>query len=742
MASLQGTVENIIYRNETNGYTVCDIDCDSSLVTAVGYMPFLSKGESVRISGFWTSHPEYGQQFKTEAYEKIMPRTVEMIEKYLSSGAIKGIGPATAKKIIEKFGGESLEIIQYNPQKLTGITGIGDSKAEMIGESFEEQREMMNVALFLQKYGIPSSYAARIYKVFGNGTIDIVKSNPYRLSDEVFGIGFKTADRIAMSLGIDHSSRYRLCSGIKYILSRAASSGHTYMPWDILRENAAGMLETDSESLEDALTALRLENTTVVERLEDEQRVYLASFHTAEVNAARKLAMIASRVSYNEDTDADSIIISAEREQNLCFAEQQRKAITEALCNGVLVITGGPGTGKTTIIKTIIRLFMDMDKRILLAAPTGRAARKMNETTGYEASTIHRLLEISYMGESEEQVFQRDESNPLDADVIIIDEMSMVDILLFNNLLKAVSPGTHLILAGDVEQLPSVGPGNVLRDIISGGLVTTVRLTEVFRQAQESRIIVNAHMINRGEVPEISNSDRDFFIIRKTEGTQILKAIVNLCCRRLPDNCGYDPMRDIQVLSPVKKGITGVENLNLELQKVLNPPLKDKPERTAGNYTYRCGDKVMQVKNNYRLKWSRRVNGQIEEGEGVFNGDTGIITGIGNDNRIITVAFDDGRIADYEFSVIDDIKPAYAITIHKSQGSEFPVVVMPLYKGPPVLMTRNLLYTAVTRAKDMVVLVGMEAVFESMIANVRETARFTGLADRFRREWSFREEDL
>jgi exodeoxyribonuclease V alpha subunit len=682
MASVEGIVESIIYRNDSNGYTVCDIDCDEKLVTAVGYMPFVNEGETVRAFGIWTSHPEYGLQFKVEGYEKIMPRTVENIEKYLASGVIKGIGPVTAKKIVEKFGEDSLNIIQYNPERLAEIKGIGIARAREIGAIFEEQRELTNVVLFLQKYGISPSYAARIYKVFGKSSIEIIKSNPYRLSDEVFGIGFKTADRIAMSLGIDPSSRYRICSGIKYILSKAAAAGHTYLPWDVLREHAAGMLGCDMDSFEDAVVSLRLDRAVNMETGDDGDRVYLTPFHVAETNVCRRLRMLVEGFYENLAGDADKALELMERYENIKLAKLQKEAIKEALSNGVLVITGGPGTGKTTIIKAIISILTQSGKKVLLAAPTGRAAKRMQEAAGYEAKTIHRLLEVTYMGENEEQYFQRNENNPLDADAIIIDEMSMVDILLFNHFLKAVAPGTRLVLVGDVDQLPSVGPGNVLKDVIASQSVKTVRLTEIFRQSEESGIIVSAHMINRGETPEISNNHKDFFIIRKTGANEILDSIIDLCCRRLPEKYGYDPVRHIQVLAPMKKGIVGVENLNIELQKVLNPGKPGKKEKTSGGFTFRCGDRVMQIRNNYRLWWRRQTDMEFEEGEGVFNGDTGMITDIDDDLRVVTVCFDDERVAEYDYLNLDEIEPAYALTIHKSQGSEFPVVIIPLYAGP------------------------------------------------------------
>jgi len=732
LITVEGIVEEIIFANEVNGYTVCDIRCEKDIVTAVGYMPFINAGEILRVTGRWVSHPDYGEQLKVETYEKKLPETTDAIEKYLASGIVKGIGPATAKKIVNRFGGEALEIIQYRPEKLSEIKGVSLEKAFKIGQAFEEQRELRSVVMFFQQYGISPSYSMKIYKAFGENTINEIKANPYKLAGEIFGIGFKTADRIAMSLGIDPASKYRICSGIKYVLSQAAVNGHTFVPDDKLREYTSQLLEVDIGSIENSLVSLVMDRAVCMEKDNELIKIYLSSFHQSELSVSRKLAEL-STVGYDKDSDSfERNIRELQHEEGIVLAEMQKVAIKEALINGVLVITGGPGTGKTTIIKSVIKLLHKEGYEVALAAPTGRAAKRMSETTGFEARTIHRLLEIGYAGQDNDQVFLRTESNPIDADVVIIDEMSMVDILLMNHLLKAIAPGTRLILVGDVNQLPSVGAGNVLKDIIASRMIKTVKLTEIFRQAEESMIIVNAHRINRGEAPYLNIRDKDFFFVPRGSAQSIVNTIVELCSKRMPGSFGFDPMRDIQVLTPTKKGLTGVINLNMELQKVLNPPQKDKNEKTFRDYIFREGDRVMQVKNNYNLKWQKTC-GRNNEGMGVFNGDTGIVQEIGDEEQKLEVLFEDEKTVVYDFSILDEIEPAFAVTIHKSQGSEFPAVVIPVFAGPQVLMTRNLLYTAVTRAKNLVVLVGSENVLSDMIRNERETLRYSGLAEKLRK---------
>ncbi len=731
MLIVEGVVEDIIYSNEITGYMVCDIKCDQNTVTAVGYMPFLNVGETVKITGKWVNHPEYGDQLKVELYEKLLPQTEEAIEKYLASGVIKGIGPATAARIVKAFGKDTLDIINFRPQMLAEVKGISLDKAIRIGQAFEEQKGLRNVVLFLQEYGISPACCMKIHKALGDKAVDEIKQNPYRLSDDIFGIGFRTADRIAMSLGVDPASKFRICSGIKHVLSQAAGNGHTYFPEDKLKEQTSQLLQTNLADVEDSLVSLVLDKAIVAEKQDGINRLYLSSFFNAELAVCKKLIELTLVDFDSKMEDIDGKLRMIEAEEGIELAGMQKTAISEALKNGVLVITGGPGTGKTTIIKSIIRLLEREGHKIVLAAPTGRAAKRMSEATGYEARTIHRLLEIGYTGDDRDLLFQRNESNPLEADIVIIDETSMVDVLLMNHLLKAVPPGARLILAGDTNQLPSVGAGNVLNDIIGSGLVKTVLLTEIFRQAQESMIIVNAHRINSGELPYLNVKDKDFFFVPRSNAESVVRAVTDLCARRLPDTYGYEPMRQIQVLTPTRKGPAGVVNLNAELQKMLNKPAKTRCEKEFRDYIFREGDRVMQVKNNYNLRWVKAGQSYID-GTGVFNGDTGIIKKIDEKEQIIEVAFEEDRLVEYDFAILDEIEPAFAVTIHKSQGSEFPVVVMPVVPGPQVLMTRNLLYTAVTRARDLVVLVGDEGTLAEMVANEREMLRYSGLMDKLK----------
>jgi len=724
---VEGIIQDIIYTNEANGYTVCEIKSGTDMVTAVGYMPFINEGETIKASGKWISHQDYGEQFKVEIYEKVLPQTAEAIEKYLASGIVKGVGPATAARIVARFGTETLDVINTNPQRLSEIKGISLDKAAAIGQALYEQRGLREIVMFLQEYGISASICLKIHKAYADMAVSRIKENPYRLCEDVFGIGFKTADRIAMKLGIDVNSKFRIKSGIKYVLSHAASNGHTYLPEDILKEQAGSLLGTETLDIEDALISLIFDKTVVTERDDISNHIYLSSFYNAEQGVCKKLLEL-SQTRFNTDLgDFGEKLLKLEAEEGIELAQMQREAIREAMTSGVLIITGGPGTGKTTIIKSIISLLNSDGRKVTLAAPTGRAAKRMSEATGFESRTIHRLLEISYAGDDRELVFQRNENNPIEADVIIIDEMSMVDILLMNHLLKAVPPGSRLILAGDADQLPSVGAGSVLEDIISCNAVRTVRLTEIFRQAGESMIIVNAHRINKGEIPILNARDKDFFLVARNGMDSIVRTVVDLCSRRLPDTYGFDPMKDIQVLSPSKKSPAGVVNLNLELQKVLNPTDRRKKEKVSRDYIFREGDRIMQVKNNYDLRWEKSEN-RFLDGTGVFNGDVGLIRKINEEEQCIEVLFDDERLVEYDYSILDEIEPAFAVTIHKSQGSEFPVIVMPVFPGPRVLMTRNLLYTAVTRAKSMVVLVGDEGSLHDMVENERETLRYSGLS--------------
>lgn len=728
---IEGVIEDIIYKNDANGYTVCEVFAKSKIITAVGYMPFLNEGETIKANGKWVRHPDYGDQFKVELYEKILPQTADGIEKYLASGIVKGVGPATAAKIVQRFGSETLDIASREPQRLSEIKGISLEKALNIGQALNEQKGLRDVVMFLQEYGINPSVCIKIHKAYADMAVSRIKENPYRLCEEVFGIGFKTADRIAMKLGVDPVSRFRIRSGIKYTLSHAASNGHTYLPETMLREYSAQLLGLADVDIEDALISLVFDKAVQIEKAANTSNVYLSSFYNAEQWVGKRLLSLAATHFDKGLEDLDERIAGFEEEEGLRLDPLQREAVRQAVVNGLLVITGGPGTGKTTIIKCIIRLLMEDGHNIALAAPTGRAAKRMSEATGFEAKTIHRLLEIGYTGDESELIFQRNEENHIEADVIIIDEMSMVDILIMNHLLKAIPAGARVILVGDADQLPSVGAGSVLLDIISCCSIKTVKLTEIFRQAGESMIIVNAHRINRGEAPILNARDKDFFFLQRNVQEHIVRTIIDLCSRRLPDTYSLDPLKDIQVLTPTKKGPAGVINLNMELQKVLNPPGTGKAEKASRAYVFREGDRVMQIRNNYSLRWERADDPRVE-GTGVFNGDMGTIEKIDEEAMKIEVLFDDDRLAVYDFNIIDEIEPSFAVTIHKSQGSEFPVVVIPVFPGPQVLMTRNLLYTAVTRAREMVVLVGFEECLCEMVGNKRETLRFSGLSDKLK----------
>lgn len=729
--TVEGIVEDIVFQNESNGYTVAVIQTQDDVVTIVGCIPIINMGETLRLQGQWDYHPSYGQQLKVETYTTVVPATLNGIEKYLSSGLLPGIGPKTAKKIVEQFGVDSIDILQYNPEKLKLVEGIGDKKAQKIVEAYAEQRELRDVMIFLQGYGITVNLGVKIYKKYGDQTIVKVNENPYRLSEDIFGIGFKMADKIAQSMGIVSTSKYRINAGIKFVLMESAGKGHTYLPKEILIRDSVGLLSVDKELVDNGVTELALNQEIQLENLDGNICVYYMSYYYAETNVCKKLIELSNTKSDKIKIDIEKEINRVEKGESIKFADKQKEAIKEAIENGVLIITGGPGTGKTTTINSIIQLFEDQDLSISLAAPTGRAAKRMGEATGRVAKTIHRMLEYNYIDDEVGMAFSRDDGTPIESDVVIIDEVSMVDILLMNTLMKAIMPGTRLILVGDVDQLPSVGPGNVLRDIIDSKIIKVVKLDEIFRQAQESMIVVNAHRINKGEKPFLNVKEKDFFFMNRNTGNNIVDTIIELCQDRLPRFNGYDPLKDIQILTPMKKGDTGVNIINEKMQETLNPQKNGKAEKKVGDITFRVGDKVMQVKNNYKQKWRLTEDHKIiEEGEGVFNGDYGFITNIDNEDGELTILFDDNREASYQFGQLDELKLAYATTIHKSQGSEFPVVIIPSAWGPPMLLTRNLLYTAITRAKELVVIVGIEKYLHMMIDNNRITTRYSGLKDR------------
>lgn len=722
MPIFECVIEDITFRNETNGWTVLQCSMGRDELCAVGIMPFAASGEHVRLTGEWVEHPDYGRQLKVSQYESIMPATRSGMEKYLASGLIKGIGPATARLLIQHFGLHVMEVLESEPERLVEVEGIGPKRAAMIGESFQEQMEMRNTMMFLQKYDISPALCLKIYRRFGERTQEILQSNPYRLVDEVTGIGFRTADRIALAIGIDSNAPERLSSGLRYALSNAATvSGHVYLPRSILLYQAGALLGVDEELLEMALKALIIKRDLIQVTFDEVEAVYLPQMYEAEIDVSQRMIRMLAVARTEAFDHIDERISAYEREENVQLCAEQREGVTAAVTGGMTIITGGPGTGKTTGIKCMIQLMSRLGE-VILTAPTGRAAKRMSEATGCPAKTIHRLLEFS----GEENVFARNEDHPLDASMVIVDEMSMVDLFLMRSLLHAIKPGTRLVMVGDADQLPSVGAGNVLGDLIASGVVPVVRLTQIFRQAGESMIVQNAHRINHGEMPIMNGKGTDFFIERRDSVASAVETLVQLVSVRLPAYMPLDPLKDIQVLSPTKKGDIGVVQLNRVLQAALNPPDRKKPERARGETLFRRGDKVMQVRNNYQLEWTRGS----EQGQGVFNGDMGYVTGIDTEERTLEVTFDDERVAEYDDAVIEELELAYCVSVHKSQGSEFPAVVMPVWNWPPLLMTRNLFYTAVTRAKKLVVLVGREGCVFRMVSNNEIRKRYSALSRR------------
>lgn len=738
MIELQGNIEEIIFHNEDNGYTVAILETIEDIITIVGNIPLIREGETLKIIGEKIVHPTYGEQLKVESYELVAPKTLEGIEKYLSSGLIPGIGPKTAEKIVEKFGIDSLDVLQYAPERLSEIEGIGTKKIEKIAKSFIEQREMKEVMVFLQQYDITPALGVKIYKKYGNETINKLRENPYRLSEEIIGVGFKLADNIATSMGVDKLSDYRINAGIKFVLKEIARDGHTYLPKEELILRASRLLLADMNLIEESIMNLALKGEIQLENMENYTAIYSMQNYFAETNVSKRIIEISNGEKKELEVELETAIEEIESENNIELAKNQKQAIRESVENGLLVVTGGPGTGKTTTINSIIELFEKQELKILLAAPTGRAAKRMSEATGREAKTIHRMLEYGYADESLGMIFGKDDGEPLEADVVIIDEMSMVDIILMNNLLKAIMPGTRVILVGDVDQLPSVGAGNVLKDIIESKIVKVVKLDEIFRQAKESMIIVNAHKINKGDAPIVNSKGKDFFFLEETKPKDVVERVLEVTRDRLPKWNDYDPIKDIQILSCCRKGDVGVNVLNNSLQEYLNPKAPWKNEKTIGETTFRVGDKVMQIRNNYNTKWKLMKDERVvEEGEGVFNGDFGFITELDNEEDELVVVFDDGREVIYSFKQLDELVLAYATTIHKSQGSEFPVVILPVFWGPQILLTRNLLYTAITRAKEIVVLVGDKKCLGYMIGNNKITDRYSGLKNRLSKVCDF-----
>lgn len=723
LIEVEGAIEHIVYQNEANGYTVCKLAAsDNTLITLVGIMPFLEEGESVKALGKWEIHASFGRQFRIEYYEKQLPASEAAMLKYLASGAIKGVGPVTAKRIMERFGCDAFEVIEHHPEWLADVEGITQRKAKQISERFRENFGIRSVMMFCRDFFGPAT-AVKVFRQWGSAAVDVIRSNPYALCESIDGIGFETADRIAESLGTDKTSPERVKAGICYFLSYSASrNGHTFLPADKLIDAAAQLLSVPSDDVGKGLHTLIAEDKLTSVKYNGREVIYLKEYFEAERYTAAKLDLLdrlCERISLG---DADRFISQLEAEIGITYASLQRKAIVASINSGVMVLTGGPGTGKTTVIRAVITVFERMGLRIALAAPTGRAAKRMSEATAREAKTIHRLLEMEYADGSKPR-FRRDENDMLEEDAVIIDETSMVDCLLMSSLLKAVKPGAHLILIGDADQLPSVGAGYVLNDIIESGRFSSVCLKEIFRQAETSLIVRNAHAINHGQYPDLTVRNGDFFFLRRDDDRSIAPTVTELVATRLPKTYGEEIRKNIQVITPSHKGSAGTVSLNALLQEALNPSDPMKPERKVRDVIFRVGDKVMQVKNNYDIAWKKGSR----EGTGIFNGDIGLILEIDPPSETVTVDFD-GRVVDYDFTMLDEIEHAYAITIHKSQGSEYPVVIIPIFPYSARLLNRNLLYTAVTRAKDMVILIGSEQTVREVVDNNRLIRRYTGLA--------------
>lgn len=729
MEKVTGYIDHIIFQNEENGYCVLVLVTEEGELTCVGVLHGMTEGINVEFSGSYTEHPSYGRQFKVESFAEKEPEDAFAIERYLGSGAVKGVGAALAARIVKKFGKDTFRIIEEEPERLAQIRGISERKAQEIAAQVEEKKDMRQAMIFLQQHGIGQNLAVKVYRAYGEQIYTIIRENPYRLADDIQGVGFRIADGIASRVGIRADSDFRIRSGILYALQQAGADGHTFQPKEILTEKVAELLGIDAGLIEKHYMDLAIARRIVMKDQAGQMQVYSASYYNMEHNTA----VLLQQLNVQRETDSadmDKKIAAIEKHADVVLDELQREAVCEAAGNGILIITGGPGTGKTTTINSIIRLYEMDGLDFMLAAPTGRAAKRMSETTGYEARTIHRMLELNG-GVEGTAGFERNESNPLETDAIIIDEMSMVDISLMYSLLKAIVPGTQLILVGDINQLPSVGPGSVLKDMIGSEAFRVVRLTKIFRQASQSDIIVNAHKINRGEFVKLDNQSRDFFFLKRYDADKIINVVLQLVVQKMPKYVDAQ-MYEIQVLTPMRKGLLGVDRLNMVLQQYLNPPSPKKAEKERGETVFREGDKVMQTKNNYQVEWEikNRYGIAVEKGMGIFNGDMGVIRSIREVTEMVTIEFDEGRVVEYPFKMLDELELAYAITIHKSQGSEYPAVVIPLLGGPKMLMNRNLLYTAVTRAKKCVTIVGDEHKFDEMVGNISEQARYCGLKDR------------
>lgn len=736
METIKGYVDHIIYQNKDNGYAVLSMNVDDEEEICVGIFRGVDNGENLEITGEYVEHPSYGFQFKANSFKVVEPDDLLSMERYLGSGAIKGVGEALAKRIVKRFGKDTFRVIEEEPERLVEVKGISERIAQQITDQMIEKREIREAFLFLQKYGITNTLAVKIYEKYGMGMYGILKENPYRLAEDIQGVGFRLADEIAEKIGIHTDSDYRIRSGILYTLLQASVEGHMFLPMRVLVRRSADLLQVPEEAIRAQIQNLHMDHKVVVKKTTDEPEVYAFSYYYAELNCARMLrelnVLMESELLDSEEKRIETILQRILKEQGLELDELQKNAVLECVKHGIMILSGGPGTGKTTTINTIIRYFDEEGMDILLAAPTGRAAKRMTEATGYEARTIHRMLEINGgMEDGSRARFERNGENPLEADVVIIDEMSMVDIYLFQSLLEAVSVGTRLILVGDVDQLPSVGPGQVLQDLIESKSFPTVMLKKIYRQAGESDIVMNAHRINMGQKIALNNKSKDFFFLPRNDVQVIYKHMIQLITEKLPRYVEAQPY-DIQVLTPMRKGSLGVETLNEILQRYLNPADPSRKEHAAGDRIFREGDKVMQIKNNYQLEWEivSQYGIRIDSGSGVFNGDIGTIRRIREESSTVQVEYDEHRLVEYTFSQLDEIELAYAITIHKSQGSEYPAVLLPLLSGPKMLMNRNLLYTAVTRARKCVTILGSQEVVDGMIENENQYHRYTGLGRR------------
>ncbi|MGL6105555.1 SF1B family DNA helicase RecD2 [Romboutsia sp.] len=726
MERIEGMISDIVFKNEDNGYTIAHLVNSDNEVVIVGCIPTLTVGESIEVEGKWVNHKTYGTQFEVNKFMPVTPSSLEGIYVYLSSGMIHGIGEKMAKRIVDKFGVNTLEVIQNAPERLTEVEGIGSKKIDQITKSYEENRELRNIIMELSPYGITPNYCMKIYKKYKNKAIEVINKNPYKLAEDIRGVGFKIADNIASKIGIEKDSKDRVSQGILYTLNQSLSSGHTYLPQNILIEEGAKLLDVNKNLIEECIIGLAYDQKVHIEKMNNKDLVYLIPYYLSENGVCKQIIKLSQCEFEKLNINIDEEIEVVEKSENIKLAENQILAVKEAIESGVVIVTGGPGTGKTTTINTIIKIFENSNKEVVLAAPTGRAAKRMSETSNKEARTIHRLLEMGYATDSEELQFMKNEEEPIKADVIIIDEVSMVDILLMYSLLRAIKPGTRVILVGDSDQLPSVGAGNVLKDMIDSNVINVVRLNEIFRQARESMIVVNAHRINNGEPLHLNTKGKDFFFIKKDTNEEVLQEIIGLVNDRLPRFYNIDKLKDIQILASMRKGELGVTNLNIELQKYLNKADKLKVEENFAKRTFRVGDKVMQIKNNYTKKWESEDGS--DSGEGIYNGDIGYIYHMEKDKKNVYVLFDSVKIVSYKYDELDELEHSFCTTIHKSQGSEFPVVVIPITWAPPMLLSRNLIYTAVTRAKKLVVLVGDVKYLEYMIKNDRVNDRYSNLS--------------